>query len=263
MTERQSVLADDGRKMSYLVDGNGPGLLLLPGQWQDAQQWDDAGYIAHYASTHRVVALDLLGQGESDGSTDPDDYGSDSTMSRIGTVMEHAGLSSACVWGYSFGADVAVLLARRRPDLVDGVICGGSHLDDYVKNLRANGIDPEQLVDRLTGALERGDWSAYFDALPVKTRSQMRERITLTTDPAELAAMTRAELHRPRGFLKPTVPTFAYWAEDERFSAENSRIAQTLPIDWAVVPGDHLDAFQGIDLIARAVDGFLRSLIKV
>lgn len=263
MTERHTVLTDDGRKMSYLVDGHGPGLLLLPGLWQSARDWDEVGYVARYASSYRVVALDLLGQGHSEASTDPVDYGSDATMARIGAVMEHAGLSSACVWGYSSGADAALLLARRRPDLVDGVICGGVYLDDYAKGLRSRGIEPEQVVERAAAALDEGDWPAYFDALPVQLNPGLREWIASTNDADTLAAITRAELQRPRGFLKPTVPTFAYWAEGDQFASDNARIAETLPIDWAVVPGTHLDGFRGIEVISRAVEGFLGSLVKV
>ncbi|MBN0047072.1 alpha/beta hydrolase [Streptomyces actuosus] len=57
------VTTNDGVRLHYLEAGSGPDMLLVPGWSQTAAQWRHQ--IADFARTHRVIAVDHRGHGES------------------------------------------------------------------------------------------------------------------------------------------------------------------------------------------------------
>jgi hypothetical protein len=117
------------------------------------------------------------------------------------------------------------------------------------------------MTERCALALDAGDWSAYFDALPVRIPDELREVFAADNDPAAIAALTRADALRARGFLKPTVPTFVYWADGEPFSAHNSRLAEHTPIESAVITGSYADGFLRADQVSAAVETFIAKIL--
>ncbi len=63
-----------GYTISYEDAGVGPVIMLIPGATMSAADWRDAGYVDRLASTHRVLSVDPLGNGQSDKPHDPDAY---------------------------------------------------------------------------------------------------------------------------------------------------------------------------------------------
>ena len=53
-----------GYRLNYIVEGDGPALVLIPGLTQSLQRWVERGYVEHFARSFRVIALDPLGHGE-------------------------------------------------------------------------------------------------------------------------------------------------------------------------------------------------------
>lgn len=62
--ERKSFTTRSGVTLSYLEAGSGTPFLMVPGWSQTAAQWYHQ--IRHFAATHRVIAVDMRGHGESD-----------------------------------------------------------------------------------------------------------------------------------------------------------------------------------------------------
>ena len=62
--ERRTVTTNDGVNLSYIEAGSGQPLVMVPGWSQTAAQWHHQ--IEAFAQTHRVIALDMRGHGESD-----------------------------------------------------------------------------------------------------------------------------------------------------------------------------------------------------
>ena len=112
-------------------------------------------------------------------------------------------------------------------------------------------------TERCAEALERGDWDEYFKTVPVDIPAHLQSSYAETNDPLAIAAITRAELLRHRTFLVPPVPTLAYWAEGDSFAGQNSRLSESMPIESAVIPGGHADAFLNVERVAAEVDPFL------
>ena len=263
MNLRREVVSQDGYRVSYVAKGDGPVLVMLPGMLQTAQDWEAVGYVDRFAARHRVLAVDLVGHGESDKPTRPEAYAAEAVAGRIGDLLDHERVSSAVLWGFGRGAEAAALVARRRPESTVAVICGGVDLGDAEHRLRVRGIDPTGPIERAAEALERGDWAEYFASRPGSPAPELREAIAAENDPLVIAAMTRADLLRRRVFLKPPAPTYAYWASGDEFAAENARTAETMAVEWAVIPGSAEEGFLLVDRVSTGVERFLDSTVRV
>ena len=262
MSLRRELTAPDGHRISYLVAGTGPTLVLIPALLQSAEHWESVGYIERFAARNRVIAIDLLGHGKSDGPTDREAYGPEAVVEHVVAVLDRERVRSACIWGYSDGGEIALLIARRRPDSIVGVVIGAMFLGDVIAGLRSLGKDLHHMVEVAASALEGGDWTRYFDVFLEEISPDLRKTYQAANNPQVVAALTRAVLLRPRGFLKPPAPTFVYWFEEELFSGLNSRLAETMPIEWAVVPGSSNEGFLEVDEVAHLVEEFLDTLVR-
>ena len=257
MSLRREVVSQDEHRISYLVEGAGPVVVMLPAMLQSASRWEALGYVERFSDRYRVIVIDLLGRGESDRPYDPAAYGPESLVASVSAVLAGEGARQAALWGFAGGAEVAGLVARRRPALVRAAVFGGLYLGDVIGGLRDVGVDAEALIERCAEALERGDWDEYFKTVPVDIPAHLQSSYAETNDPLAIAAITRAELLRHRTFLVPPVPTLAYWAEGDSFAGQNSRLSESMPIESAVIPGGHADAFLNVERVAAEVDPFL------
>lgn len=118
-------LALPGARLAYLDAGQGDPLLLLHGFTGTAQSHLGA-LIAHLRAGYRVIAPDLRGYGASrppPRDFPPDFYQRDAAD--MAALLDALGAGPAVVLGFSDGAESALLLAARRPDLVRGVVAWG------------------------------------------------------------------------------------------------------------------------------------------
>jgi pimeloyl-ACP methyl ester carboxylesterase len=109
----------DGIALAYEVHGAGaPALVFVHGWSCDRSYWRNQ--LGHFAQSHRVVALDLAGHGESGAGR------RDWTMSAFGrdvtAVVDHLGLDDAVLIGHSMGVDVVVEAALELPGRVRGLV---------------------------------------------------------------------------------------------------------------------------------------------
>ena len=249
-------------RLSYLVEGDGPLVVMLPPRLQSAAFWESLGYAETLRDRYRLITIDNLGHGSSDHPTDVAAYEPEALVHQLVAVLGQETAEPCCLWGYGYGAEIALSTARRRPELVAGLVLGGIYLGDYASGMRASGGNLAEMTERCAQALDQGDWRAYFDLLPVRIPDELRVVFAADNDAAALAALTRADALRARGFLKPTVPLFVYWADGESFAAGNDRLAEHMPIEYAVVEGSYADGFLRAEQISTAVERFLAKTLK-
>ena len=112
-------LTSDGVKLHYLEAGSGPAIVFVPGFPAPAEIWEPQ--LAHFAATHRVVALDPRSQGRSEKTTEGHHLvrrGKD-----IGELIEHLGAAPATVVGWSLGVLALLTYVREfGTDLFRGVV---------------------------------------------------------------------------------------------------------------------------------------------
>lgn len=116
----------DGHKVYYTDQGQGePALVLIHGWLCNQQFWREQ--IPALAKGHRVIALDMIGFGNSDAPQVA--YTQELLARSVLAVMDQAGVKSAVLMGHSMGAAVARRVALRHPDRVRAFISMDGALD--------------------------------------------------------------------------------------------------------------------------------------
>jgi pimeloyl-ACP methyl ester carboxylesterase len=57
---------NNGVKIYYEVEGQGPPLLMLHGFAGSLEDWREAGYVAAFKNDYQLILVDLIGHGKSD-----------------------------------------------------------------------------------------------------------------------------------------------------------------------------------------------------
>jgi pimeloyl-ACP methyl ester carboxylesterase len=118
--KRRTVLAG-GHVLAYQEAGPADGsvVVLLHGLASDSDTWDRA--LAPLASHGlRVLALDLLGHGESDKPNST--YLLTDFADSLGCFLDALGIASATLCGHSFGGAIALFFGSRHPERVERVV---------------------------------------------------------------------------------------------------------------------------------------------
>ncbi|MHB0878140.1 MAG: alpha/beta fold hydrolase [Anaerolineae bacterium] len=133
----------DGHRLFYREQGEGPALLLLPGNTASSAHHE--GELAYYGQKHRAISLDFWGTGASDRLPRwPDDW-FDLAAADAAALIEHLGVGPCLVMGTSGGSAVALLVAITYPHLVCAVVA-----DSFVPYWQPEWLQRE-VANRLPG----------------------------------------------------------------------------------------------------------------
>ena len=114
-----SVRSSDGVAIRYHVEGAGePTLVFVHGWSCDRSYWD--AQVSHFATQHRVVAIDLAGHGQSGLSRR--NYTVPAFAEDVRAVVAGLGLDRVVLVGHSMGGPVIVEAARRMPERVAALV---------------------------------------------------------------------------------------------------------------------------------------------
>lgn len=156
-----------------------------------------AAQIECFADSHRVIAPDLVGFGQSDAPER--DYGIAAFADDIGWLCDELELQDPVIVGHSMGAAVALEVAGRFPDLPSAIVL----LDPIpVVPLPALHAQRGQLADALAGP-------HYLEAF----RAFAEARMFRPTDDAELRDRIVDEMcATPQHVLAPTFADLSGWS---------------------------------------------------
>jgi valacyclovir hydrolase len=124
MTYHSATLSN-GVRLAYLDEGAGEPHFLIHGFTGTALS-HCGSLVQEFRPTYRVIAPDLPGYGASrppNRTFPPDFYQRDALA--VAALLDELACSPCRVLGFSDGAEVALLLAAARPDLVAGVVAWG------------------------------------------------------------------------------------------------------------------------------------------
>lgn len=150
--------------------GSGPPLLLVHGLMVTGEMFEPV--IEHFAARHRVIVPDLRGHGRSRGFPPP--YTASQLASDLARLLDHLGIDSTAVLGYSQGGMIAQQLVLDHPEkcvrLV--LVCTfafnmatfSERLEGYLTPLLINALGMKRLAKFTVSqgfnnlGKERGDW---------------------------------------------------------------------------------------------------------
>ena len=113
------VTSEDGTRLRvWTNDADGPAVLVCNGLGTNAYAWPA---LLDPGCGIRVVSWNHRGVGGSARPTDPTKVGIDDYVDDAITVLDHAGIDSCVVAGWSFGVNTAFELAVRHPHRVRGL----------------------------------------------------------------------------------------------------------------------------------------------
>jgi pimeloyl-ACP methyl ester carboxylesterase len=178
----------------YEVIGTGDPVLLMHGGTTSSEYWKRAGYVDTLAVHHTAVTFDFRGHGSSGRPHDKTMYGLRRDVSDAVAVLDAASVDSATVFGWSWGATVALALAALHPERVRSVLALGasgrhgqfsdlpsdfSRFHEKVVRIEAEGLDGLAAdIERMGGKSWLGD-------------------VVRANDPAAMAAWYRAQAAQP------------------------------------------------------------------
>lgn len=234
---------DSGVRLRFRQAGTGEPVVVLHGF---ASSLDAVGPLADsLASTHRVIALDQRGHGQSGRPRGPDDYGREMGADVV-RLLDHLDIERAHLVGHSMGAVVSAYVATRYPDRVASVAL----------------IAPPFFSDSATAAAELapvvaeldsgGGFRAFIDRftpeMPDSAAAGMSAEMVTTHDRAMLIGVMRTfpELGVGRGGARAaTAPALIVVGAVDTLRVEVRALASWWPgARYVEVPGaDHVGVF--------------------
>ena len=231
----------NGLEFHVEIDGSGPPLLLLHGFTGSVRAWDDIRPKLCGAAT--MVAIDLIGHGQSAAPDDHTRYTLDRAAADLETLLNTLELDAADVIGYSMGGRLALHFAVHYPQRVRTLILESASpgIEDQAERQRRT-VSDDALAERI---LERGvaafvqEWESQpLLALAPHVADDVRQRQhaeRLLNNPLGLANSLRGmgagqqlplwsrlhELHMPVQLL--------VGALDQRYCAIGERMHALLP----------------------------------
>jgi pimeloyl-ACP methyl ester carboxylesterase len=154
------TFSSNGVAIAYLdapadVDASAPTgqtVLLIHGFASNMQvNWVDTGWVRHLARAgYRVLAIDNRGHGHSEKLYDLASYGAPLMADDACRLLDHLGVLSAHVMGYSMGARITAFMTLGHPDRVRSAVFAGlginmikgfSNTDPIAEALEAPSLD--------------------------------------------------------------------------------------------------------------------------
>jgi pimeloyl-ACP methyl ester carboxylesterase len=116
-----------GVDIAFEDEGQGPPVLLIHGFASNGRvNWKATGWVKTLTEAgYRVITIDNRGHGESEKLYDPAQYSATMMAEDAGRLLDHLGIASAAVMGYSMGARIAAFLTILRPEKVSRAVFAG------------------------------------------------------------------------------------------------------------------------------------------
>jgi pimeloyl-ACP methyl ester carboxylesterase len=239
---------NQGVRIHYETDGDGPALVLHHGTMGSGADWRDLGYVEALKDRHRLILIDARGHGQSDKPHDPKAYDLRLRAADVVAVLDDLGARKAAFLGYSMGGWIGFGLAKYFPQRFNSFIIGGAH--PYAENTQA-------IRDRMPtdpAAFAAGLEQTYGALLTPARRSRL-----LANDLIALRALTQDRESLADVLPTMTVPSLLFVGElDPRLAPARQAAAEIPNATFLGLPScDHVGTTRRTDVIIPRIRAFL------
>jgi len=147
---------NQGVRIHYQVEGEGPPLVLQHGGIDSIESWYELGYVDALKAAYQLILIDARGHGASDKPHDANTYGLQRMVDDIRAVLDELHIPKTHFWGYSMGGWIGFGLAKYIPERCSSLIIGAqapyARSFEFRRQHLRQGI--EQGIDALVAGLE-------------------------------------------------------------------------------------------------------------
>lgn len=119
--------SNQGVRIHYKVEGDGPSLLLLHGGLNNLKMWYELDYVEPLKKDYQLILMDVRGYGMSDKPHSQEAYELELLVDDILTVLNDLNVSRAHFLGYSMSGRIGFGAAKYAPERFRSFIIGGAH----------------------------------------------------------------------------------------------------------------------------------------
>lgn len=142
----------NGIRLAYQLTGDGDvPIMAIHGSWSSHETWSQV--VSRVAERFRVLTYDRRGHSASE--RPPGQGNQREDVADAAALIEQLGLAPSYVVGNSFGAEIALLLAAERPDLVRGVVAHEPAFVNLLDGRAEFGPTFSEIEERIEAVLER------------------------------------------------------------------------------------------------------------
>ena len=243
---------NNGVRIHYQVEGNGPPLILQHGYSDSLESWYEFGYVDKLKLERQIILIDARGHGASDKPHHNAEYTKELQASDVGAVLRDLHIPSADYWGYSMGGQIGFALPQFAPSWVRGLIIGG-----------AAGAGLSRAGDRFLAALEARGAEAIPGFCGIALPTRLHDRLLAN----DVEALKACRADSP-GFaaIFPTIakPSLLYAGSTDPNCGAAEAAAAKMPIaSFFPVSGlGHAEVMLRSELVLPRIVDFLSSLGK-
>lgn len=262
---KKEVQLSNGIKMAYVEEGTKEPLVLIHGFCGSSAYWHKL--IPLLSATHRVIAIDLRGHGDSSAPDEP--YSMERFADDVALLVGELGLSKIHLFGHSLGGYVTLAFAKKYADKLAsfGLIHSTALPDDEAAkanrekgadNIRQNGMEPfiKALIPKLF---------APSQIESMRDEVQRAKDIGLATSPVgavqTLIAMRDRE-DRQDVLEDTSLPVLLVaGTEDQIIPAEKTFTVNKNSVEQVLLPdAGHMGMVEAPQKMAEAITSFLHKI---
>lgn len=253
---------NDGVRIHYEVEGEGPPLVLCHGLFGSLEQWRVWGYVEALKDDYQLILIDARGHGSSDKPHDPEAYRTETRVTDVVSVLDDLNIEKAHFLGYSMGGQIGWCIGRHAPNRFYSLIIGG--MAPYERDPDI----PDPDVGVMVSLLRKGNEAvvaAFEESFGGKLPPDLKN-ILMNNDPeAIIARLLRVErVEYDETISTTSLPCLLYMGElDSGYTAAKMCIDVLPNVTFVTLPNlGHVEAWMRSDLVLPYIVDFLNELTK-